>query len=970
MIQIFFGLIALIWTITATAVPPQHDNTFERRTWSPIDDAPTSAWRIAQSTDGLLWFASPGGLYCFDGEKFKRVEAVYGHKLRSNNITSVTALRAGLAVHYQFGGLSIFARDHVKHYAEKDGLPSGNLGGAVMAQDGSLYVGTSSGLAVLNDGKWAFPQNNGLPNARVSDLSLDRDGVLWAMSGDQLYALAPDARKFVLKMRLSPMRTLDLIAGRVHGYTSDGKFVRLEYDKKPALIMQGLALTKDSVFEGPRETLWAWSSNKRYLVRVLPNRQENYETDVFVDQDKSEKDFLVSSFVDREGNTWLGTQHGVAQLRAQRVHNFASPDGVFTPFVHRGMGDSILVSGDTSPVIFQMSDGAYKKAYDIPNVQAMWHENAESLWLGNSDGIFQVTSRGIKKIPLPVVLQPWQTVQAITVDNNRKVLISVVGHGLFCFEKSQWIHVDTSHLGDYSTPTTMHAVKSGRVILGFTHNRVGEIVEGRLRIIPTDKSADIGNVLSIVEVGTNLILGGDRGLIWISPHGNKPVTLEKIHQLRGVSGLGIDKRGDLWANSMGGIYHIAKEELEQFWNYPQRQLSWNVFNVSDGIRGSPAQIRPLPSLTVSNDGKVYFATHGHLGWIDPAALHRNTRTPEVLIMHLRTSGKELQAKQQMTLAAGTTEIEFKYVVTALSMPEKVKIKYRLSGIDKNWQEPSGERVARYTNLPPGHYSFQVIAANEDGVWNIDGATLSFTIKPLFWQTNWFRLILLLLFVGALLGLHHWRVSVIAIRNAERAATRLDERERIARTLHDDLLQGVHALILRSGTILNMLPTGSQESVTLNDVVKQAEMLVEKTRDQVMGLRTDIPTDQLFERLCVELRMIDPAVFDRLTMNISDDINKISSEIAFEIFQTLKEAIVNAIRHSSATEIVASLSLVNATVRGEVKDDGKGIDEEILLHGAVSHWGIEGMRERIKRLGGHLNIQSGSQGTILKFSLKL
>lgn len=970
MIQIFFALIALIWTITASAVPPQHDNTIERRTWSPIDGAPTSVWRMAQTTDGLLWFASPGGLYCFDGEKFKRVEAVYGHRLLSNNITSVTALRTGLAVHYQFGGLGVFRQEHAEHYEAKDGLPSGNLGGAVIAQDGSLYVGTSIGLAVLNNGKWTLPKNNGLPNARISDLSLDRDGVLWAMSGDELYALAPGARQFVLKLNLSPIRTLDLIAGRVHGYTSDGKIVRVEYDKKPMVIMKGVTLTKDSIFEGPGETLWAWLSNNRGLVHLRPNPQGNYQKGALVDHDKSERDFLVSSFVDREGNTWLGTQHGVQQLRAARAHNFASPDGVFTPFVHRGLGNSILVSGDTSPVIFQMRNGAYKEAYDIPNVQAMWRENGESLWLGNSTGVFQITSRGIKKIPLPVVLQPWQTVQAIAVDSNRKVWISVVGHGLFSFEKSQWVHFDTNDLGDYATPTIIHSTKSGRVILGFTHNRLGEIVEGQLRIIPTDRSVDIGNILSITEVGANIILGGDRGLVWVNQNGNKPLIPEKIHEFLGVSGLGIDKRGDLWLNSIGGIYHIAKEELEHFFKDTAHQLSWTAFTVSDGINGSPAQIRPLPSLTVSDDGKVYYANKGQLGWIDPMALRRNTRAPDVLIMHVRTAGKEMQAKQQMRLDAGITEIEFKYIVTALSMPEKVKIKYRLSGIDKNWQEPSGERVARYTNLPPGHYTFQVIAANEDGVWNIDGATLKFSIKPMFWQTNWFKLTLIVLFAVVLFWLHNWRVSVIAIRNAERAATRLDERERIARTLHDDLLQGVHALILRSGTILNMLPTDSKESVILNEIVKQAEGLVEKTRDQVMGLRANIPTEKLFERLCVELKIFHPEISDRVTMNISNDISNISSEVAFEIFQTLKEAIFNAVRHSSANKIIVSLVLINSTVIGEVKDDGIGIEHDILLHGAFSHWGIEGMRERIKRLGGNLSIQSSSEGTIVRFSLNL
>jgi len=308
-------------------------------------------------------------------------------------------------------------------------------------------------------------------------------------------------------------------------------------------------------------------------------------------------------------------------------------------------------------------------------------------------------------------------------------------------------------------------------------------------------------------------------------------------------------------------------------------------------------------------------------------------------------------------------------VTALSVPERVQIKCRLSGVDHEWQVPTGERVARYTNLEPGSYTFQVVGANEDGVWNKQGATLKFEILPEFWQTAWFRLLMLFLFIAAIIAFHRWRIAAAAARAAEHTATRLEERERIARNLHDNLLQGVHALILRSSTVLGRLPKGSQEQRILENVLDQAEKLVEDTRDEVMALRDSQSAGEIVADLRRELEGMASEIKGRLQLTVSDGIGRIRPDVAREVCQVLKEAVTNAARHSAATEICAILTVNADGIAGAVLDNGIGMPPVVAQTGIPGHWGIVGMRERMSKLGGSMTIESnGDAGTALRFRL--
>lgn len=969
-IVLFWMLLVLAALATAAETS---ENTFEKRTWTPTDGAPSGAWKIAQTNDGLLWFASSSGLYRFDGEKFRRVETVYGSDIPSRSLGEVATLKRGLALVYQFGGVSIFTREGARHYGSKDGLPPGSLRSVIETDDGEVYVGTPEGVAKLSGKRWELQRNTGLPAGAVDKILIDQDGAIWVAIDGVLYVRPRGAPMFSPYMRgeeaLAKWTEPEIILGKVLVISSDRQAVQVEFGKKPFVLFDKLSSAIDSVFEGPHASMFAWLGDRGGLVRLRQRDSGRYAIAESFEGGRPANSAVLASIVDREGNVWISTLNGVERLRAQHINDIAVPGTVFLPYIHKGLDDSMLMSGVASPQILQVAGAGRADALDLPNVAAMWRENAKSVWAASGDYLYHITHQGVDKWPLPGKLSKWQTVQSIVVDGDGIVWVSIIRHGLYRFSNGQWTRVDTGMVDKNSYPIIMYYGKSGKVWLGFTESRIAELRDGAVHLLPMSPSDGIGTVLSLIEIDGHLLAGGENGLMWVGMQGNHALLPEQLKVFRGVAGLGLDRHGALWLHGTDGIYHIVREELLKFWAQPDRRPQWEKLSLADGLRGNAPAVRPLPSLTVADNGRIYYATNSQVGWIDPANLQRNTRVPDVMILGLKTKDAKWLPKGPVELQAGTTALEIKYAVTALSVPEKVQIQYRLEGVDQEWQEPSGERVARYTNLAPGNYTFKVMAANEDGVWNNEGATLRFRILPQFWQTAWFHVLVFMLLLALLIGLHRWRVITIASRAAERTAARIEERERIARNLHDNLLQGVHALILRSGTILNRLPKGSQEELILEDALSQAEKLVEDTRDEMMELRSPHAAEQAFAKLHRELEMIEPVVNGRLKLAITGEIKRIRPDVARELCQVMKEAISNAARHSGASAIDARLAVSAHGVEAAVLDNGVGIPPEIAQRGIPGHWGITGMRERIKKLGGTMRIESSSNaGTALHFAL--
>jgi signal transduction histidine kinase len=317
--------------------------------------------------------------------------------------------------------------------------------------------------------------------------------------------------------------------------------------------------------------------------------------------------------------------------------------------------------------------------------------------------------------------------------------------------------------------------------------------------------------------------------------------------------------------------------------------------------------------------------------------------------------------QPPQLPTHTTNVRIEYTAGSLTIPERVRFRHRLEGLDRDWQDAGDRREAVYTNLGPGKYTFHVIAANNDGVWNSIGASLPFTIAPAFYQTRWFYALCALICVGLLWILYMMRIRQISSQVRGRLEERLAERERIARDLHDTLLQSIQGLILRLRATVARLPKQMEAYSQMEQALERADEVLTEGRDRVKYLRaspsldTDLPRaiESVGEQMATSLT----ARFRLKVDGISRDLHPIVLEEALFI---AREALVNAFRHANAHQIEVEISFGKTELLVRIRDDGEGIGAEVLQRGGRDgHWGLLGMRERAKKIRATLTIWSKS-----------
>ena len=948
-------LCELVLIRVALAAPP----TFERRVWGQSDGAPPSAYGIAQDSDGMLWFPTVAGLYNFDGVRFAQVSSVYGHALQSNNLISIAATRDGLAVGYQFGGVSVFTQSEVRHYGSKDGLPPGAVESLLVDRSGRLYANTGTQFSRLDNdtGKWTPLLQAAVHKRDLHWEGVDDNGTVWITdrANKKLYALAQGTESFreIASLRGSPY--LSIIKGKLIAHTGKGQVTEFSLaDTSVVAKVDADAGLTDSPFEGPYGTWWAWLRGGTSLLRagddgVLRVAQE-FEGGSLPGK------LFVRSLVDRENNLWVSTLEGVERYRVHRLYTLPLPSGAVDFHVSQGLADEMLVTSRDEKPVQRWSGNRLLPMPGALGISAIYKQGAGSIWLGGSAGIFHLTNSGMVDWAIPSQVKPNTLVQSIVTDNTGAVLVSFVRNGLYRLLDGRWTKVASSKVGD-DTPISMHTGASGRTYLGFTQGRLAELTPSGVQMISTSLSKSVGNILSLLEHNGKVFVSGDHGVILHQDGQALALRPQRIGSFSGISGMVIDHRGALWLHGPKGLFHVPAQELEGFLSDPHRLVGWEVFNFEDGLRGQVAQIRPLPSLTLANDGKVYYATSSQVGWIDPSAIRRNQLAPTVIVTSVRFGDTSAPAKSDMRVPAGTTTLDINFTATALSIPERVKFRYRLDGVDQDWQQPGPERAARYTNLGPGSYRFQVKAANEDGVWNDTGAFLKFEIAPTIWQTYWFRAIVIGLLVSSVVALYRWRIAAVARLSAEKSAARVEERERIARSLHDNLLQGVQGLILSCHAILMRMPTGTPEERQLGQALARADLMIEETRDEVMDLRSGSARHDLASRLQRSIAKLGSDAEDRVKLEFTGAFGRLDPAVASEMFYVLQEAIANSIQHSGSKQVRVIVDASESGLRGLVQDDGRGMASSIIENGKVGHWGLIGMRERVHRLGGTLTIDS-------------
>ena len=334
------------------------------------------------------------------------------------------------------------------------------------------------------------------------------------------------------------------------------------------------------------------------------------------------------------------------------------------------------------------------------------------------------------------------------------------------------------------------------------------------------------------------------------------------------------------------------------------------------------------------------------------------------------------ATSGLRLPAQLRDLTIDYTALSLVAPEKVRFRFKLEGQDPDWRETVNNRHVQYSNLAPGNYRFRVIAANNSGVWNEEGASLDFSIAPAYWQTNWFRALCVVAFIALLWGLYLLRVRHLARQFNMTLDARVNERTRIARDLHDTLLQSFHGLLLRFQTAMDLLPNRATEAKqVLGSAIDQAAEAITEGRDAVQGLRSSTTeTNDLADaiRTIGEELAADEGANHGVVLRVEAQggPRPLHPIVRDEILRIAGEALRNAFRHAEAKQIEVELRYDERDLRLRVRDDGKGIDPKVLSQGGrEGHFGMHGMRERAKLIGGKLTVWSGlDSGTEVELSI--
>jgi signal transduction histidine kinase len=365
------------------------------------------------------------------------------------------------------------------------------------------------------------------------------------------------------------------------------------------------------------------------------------------------------------------------------------------------------------------------------------------------------------------------------------------------------------------------------------------------------------------------------------------------------------------------------------------------------------------------DGKLWFVAVDGVGVIDPRHILVNKLPPPVHIEQITADRKKYETSSSQRLPALTRDLEIEYTALSLVAPEKNRFRVKLEGHDPDWQDAGNNRKKSYNDLPPRNYRFRVMASNNSGVWNEAGASFDFSIAPAYYQTIWFRAPCVAACLGVLWAAYRFRLHRIAQQFNAQLEARVGERTRIARELHDTLLQSFHGLLFRFQAARNMLPRRPEEAIqVLDTAITRAEEAIAEGRDAIKDLRPEPAAAHDLAHLLTatgqELARAEDEKGHSPAFRVTEEGERqmLSPILRDEIYRIARELLRNAFRHADAHQIEAEIRYDSARLRLRIRDDGKGIDPKVLQDGGrAGHWGLPGIRERSKQIGARLDLWS-------------
>jgi signal transduction histidine kinase/ligand-binding sensor domain-containing protein len=920
----------------------------QHRIWQVPQGLPeASVYAIHQTRDGYLWLGTQSGLVRFDGLRFVTIpDADAGDWVRG-----IAEDRGGTLWVATDTGVRRLCGDTVTTFTTADGLPADRAAAVAVDDTGTVWAATARGLARFTGGRWTAAG----PAADVRAMAVIGDAV-WSAEGSLAHGAGGatlDAGGTVSCLCAGPDGAT--WAGTNHGLVRWDRAGRRRFTAADGLADDAVT----SLSAGSNGTLWVGTRNG--FSRYRGGRFESFRA-----ADGLSQSTVFAVTEDREGTLWVGTKHGLNQLLDRRAVPFTQTEGLPS-------NDAGPVVGDAAGAVWVGTRDAGLCRFDgttfappLTAATGLPGNRVNALALDGPSGLWVGTDRGAAR------LADGHVVAALTTADG--LPSSVVT--CLCDDRSGlWIGTTagaTVWRGGHAKPVHDGPV---RAVGRWGDRMVLATADAGLLAVAAD-----GTTTAIAPLATADALYADAaGLLWVGTDGDGLRLVDRAGHVTAftpaeglfdddVYGIVPDDAGRLWMACSKGVFWAARADLLAVAGGRARQVRCTPFSPTDSLRTVECQPGVQPAACRARDGRLWFATiHGVLVF-DPADFAAGgpaARQPLAAALEdVTVDGRPARPDAVAHLPPGERNLTFRYTAMTLVAPAAARFRYQLVGFDPAPIDAGTRREAYYTNLPPGRYQFRVTAALPDGPAGLP-ATIEVGLAPRLYQRAWFWPAVA--GVAASLGWAGYRSRVRQVRDRlrQRHAATSAERARIARELHDTLLQGFSGVTMQMQALSVRLPDPDNRAM-LADIIGDAGRCMAEARRSVAGLR-DASAVALPAALAATARQLTEPSDVRLLLQLDDPPEGTSPEAEYHLLRIAQEAVGNTVRHAAATRVTVTLHDGDGRLRMTVADDGRGFDP--AAPPPPGHFGLIGMRERAARIGATLQVESHpGRGTAVQVSL--
>lgn len=932
---------------------------------------------IAQTPDGYLWFTTFDGLVRYDGVRFTVFDKNNSPGISNNRFSLLHAEPDGtLFAGTEDGGLTVYRDGKFQSFNAANSLLSGFVQQFRPNIRGEYYIATEAGNYYFRDDKFVPVPEQDTPNQER--FYSTPAGNLWLYDENEIRQITSDKGEFVYPLKtnfyhkgFNRLKILEDHSGSLWLGDLDGLY-RL---KNGEITKFGVpdGIPQRAIFQPYIEdddgSIW-FASDLPWLKGIGIVRYKDGKFTV-LDEDAGLSSLFVGQlFRDREGTLWAASDRGLNHLQKQFIRSFSVRDGLVNqevyPILQTRNGDvyigtmhglSVFRGGKFTEIDVKKPDGAKI------SVTSLYEDESGRLWVGAIGDLFRLENGKLKSVSEPYKITVW----AIQADSRGNVWVSSDNHGVFEFRDDKLIANYTTADGLPSNDVkVIHEDKTGALWFG-TYGGLARLENDKFISFTTADGLASNRVRTIYEDGEETLWIGtyDGGLSRFKDGKFFNFTVENGLFNNGVFQILEDEKKNFWISSNRGIFRINRRELEDAANGKISKINSVAYGKQDGMLNTECNGGRQPAGIKTADGNFWFPTQDGVVVLNPNEVSLNLRPPPVQIESVLIERQAINFQDGIALKANEENLEIRYTGISFIKSEQVKFRYKIEGLDTNWTDVGTIRDVYFPSLPAGEYTFHVIAANSDGVWNEEGARLKIRVNAPLWRKTWFIILFSIVIVAIIFLIFRFRERELKRRQMiqQEFARRLiesqeQERKRIASELHDSL--GQYLLAVKNWALfgLNSVTKENPAREYLDEVSETTSLALEEIRQMTHNLRPyqleRLGLTNTLEYMLKNIKSSSPIVFSCDIKNV-DGVLSEDAEIVF--YRIVQEAVNNIIKHSEAANAQISIKPDEAGLEFICRDNGKGFDIETAKNSPASGLGLNGIAERVKILKGECEINS-------------